>query len=130
MDFRLRPLTGGAFDEALLKGDYDIHRWQWMLADPDVLRSVYSTKTLNRFRLPANNLIDAPLDAQHATTDPVERQKIVAAVQRVIIDEAYALPIFDNVNLWVCSPKVHGVAYGAGGTDRPNQILYDAWIAH
>jgi peptide/nickel transport system substrate-binding protein len=129
VDLKLRPLTGGAFDAALLAGDYDLHRWQWMLADPDVLRSVYSTKTLNRFRLPADNPIDAPLDAQRATTDPAERQKITAAVQRTIIEEAYALPIFDNVNLWAYNSKVHGISYGAGGTDGPNQILYDAWVA-
>ena len=123
----LRPLTGGAFDEALLSGDYDLHRWQWSLGDADVLRPVYSTKTLNRFRLPPDNPIDGPLDAQRATTDPVERQKILAAIQETIIDEAYAVPIFDNLNLWASDKKVKDVSYGAGSTDGPNQIFYDAW---
>jgi peptide/nickel transport system substrate-binding protein len=127
-DLKLRPLTGGAFDEALLSGDYDLHRWQWSLGDVDVLRSVYSTKTLNRFRLPPNNPIDAPLEAQRATTDPVERAKITAAIQKTIIDEAYAIPIFDNVNLWALDKKVRDVTYGSAGTDGPNQILYDAWL--
>jgi len=128
-DLKLRPLTGGAFDEALLSGDYDLHRWQWSLGDVDVLRQIYSTKTLNRFRLPPDNPIDGPLDAQRATTDTAERQKLTADIQKTIIDEAYAIPIFDNVNLWASDKKVRDVFYGAAGSDGPNQILYDAWLA-
>ncbi len=125
IDFRLRPLTGGAYDEALLAGDYDLHRWEWSLADADVLRQVYSTKTLNRFRLPPDNAIDGPLDEQRAVADPDARRKLTDAVQKTIIEEAYALPIFDNVNLFGVDKRVKGLAFGAGGSGGPHQILYD-----
>jgi peptide/nickel transport system substrate-binding protein len=130
IDFRLRPLTGGAYDAALLAGDYDLHRWEWSLADADVLRQVYSTKTLNRFRLPADNGIDAPLDAQRAVADPVARKQLTDAAQKTIIAEAYALPVFDSVYLWAADKKVRGIAFGAGGSGGPHQILYDAWLAN
>ncbi len=129
VDFRLRPLTGGAYDAALLAGDYDLHRWEWSLADADVLRQVYSTKTLNRFRLTADNKIDAPLDEQRAVADPAARRKLTDDVQRTIIEEAYALPVFDSVYLWAADNKVRGIAFGAGGSGGPHQILYDVWLA-
>jgi peptide/nickel transport system substrate-binding protein len=128
VDFQLRPLVGGAFDEALLAGDYDLHRWAWSLAEPDVIRSVFSTRTLNRFQLDADNPLDGPLDAQRATTNPAERSKLVAQAQAVIVDEAFGLPIFNSIGLWAANPKVQGVTYGPGGSGGPNQILYDAWI--
>jgi len=128
-DFNLRPLNAGQFDETLLAGRYDLHRWAWFLADPDVLRAVYSTKTLNRFRLGADNPIDGLLDAQRAATDPVERRRLTDQVQKIIIDEAYGIPVFDSVGLWGANRLIQGVTYGPGSSGGPNQILYDAWIA-
>jgi peptide/nickel transport system substrate-binding protein len=128
VDFQLRPLVGGAFDEALLAGDYDLHRWAWSLAEPDVIRAVFSTRTLNRFQLGEENLLDGPLDAQRATTDPAERAKLVGEAQSIIVDDALGLPIFNSVGLWASNAKVRGEAFGPGGSGGPNQILYDTWI--
>lgn len=128
VDFSLRPLVGGAFDQALLAGDYDLHRWAWSLAEPDVIRAVFSTHTLNRFQLGAENPLDGLLDAQRASTDPKERAKIVADAQSVIVDEAFGLPIFNSVGLWASNAKVKGQSFGPGGSGGPNQILYDIWI--
>lgn len=128
VDFQLRPLVGGAFDEALLAGDYDLHRWAWSLAEPDVIRAVFSTHTLNRFQLGPENPLDDALDAQRATTDPQERAKLVAEAQRIIVDEAFGLPIFNSIGLWASNARVKGETFGAGGASGPNQILYDTWI--
>ncbi len=129
IDLKLRPLNGGAFDEALLSGNYDLHRWTWYLADADVLRAVYSTKTLNRFQLPKDNKIDALLDKQRATTDIVERRKATDEVQKIIIEEGYAIPVFNAVALWAQNARVRNVLYGPGGSGGPNQIFYEAWLA-
>lgn len=129
VEFNLRPLVGGEFDQALLAGDYDLHRWAWSLAEPDVIRSVFSTKTDNRFQLSSDNPLDGPLDAQRATTDPAERKKLVEQAQAVIVDEAYGLPIFNSVGLWASDKKVKGLSFGPGGSGGPNQILYDTWLA-
>ncbi len=128
-ELNLRPLNAGAFDEALLAGNYDLHRWTWYLADADVLRAVYSTKTLNRFRLPADNRIDALLDAQRATPDAAERRRITDQVQAIIMDEAYAIPVFNAVALWAQSARARNILFGPGGSGGPNQIFYEAWVA-
>lgn len=128
-DLRLRPLTGGAYDEALLAGDYDLHRWEWSLGDPDVLRQLYSTKALNRFRLPSQNAIDAPLEAQRATTDPVERKKLTDEVQKTILQEAYAVPVFFTQELWSDDGTVKGLEWGGPGAGSTSQILYDTTLS-
>eukprot|EP01037_Dinobryon_pediforme_P022268 gene22268-23368_t len=127
-ELKLRPLTGGAYNEALLAGDYDLHRWEWSLGDPDVLRQLYSTKALNRFRLPAQNAIDTPLEAQRATKDPIERKKLTDAVQKTIIANGYAVPVFFTQELWSSNAKVKGVDWGGPGAGSTSQILYDATV--
>ncbi|BCP55547.1 peptide ABC transporter permease [Kaistia sp. 32K] len=129
VELKLRPLTAGAFDEALLKGDYDLHRWARELADPDAIRQIFSTKTANRLWLEPGNPLDVLLDEQRATVDPKARGEIVEKIQALVVDEAYSLPIFDSVQLWLHAPAVHGSSFGAGGTGGPNQILYDVWLA-
>ncbi len=128
IDFRLRPLVGGAYGEALLKGDYEIHRWGWTLGDPDVLRQIYSSKTLNRLRLPPDNKIDGLLDAQRATIDPVQRKKLVDEVQQIILAEGYAIPVFVDQHLWSTDGKAQGIEWGAPGAGDPSQILYDTYL--
>jgi peptide/nickel transport system substrate-binding protein len=126
IDLRLRPLNSGAFDATLLAGDYDMHRWAWPLGDPNVLRTVYSTETLNRFRLSPGNKLDVLLDEQRALADPIARKKAVDEAQSLILDEAYGLPIFDGVGLWGESKKVNDIEYTPG---YPTQVLYDAWVS-
>lgn len=128
-DLRLRPLTGGAYDEALLAGDYDLHRWEWSLGDPDVLRQLYSTKALNRFRLHPDNDIDGPLDAQRATTDPAARKKLTDQVQKIILDRAYAVPVFSTQELWSNDGTVRDLEWGGPGAGSTSQILYDVTLA-
>lgn len=128
VELNLRPLTAGAFDEALLKGDYDLHRWARELADPDGIRQIFSTRTANRLWLEPNNPLDVLLDEQRATVDPEKRGEVVNKIQALVIDEAYSLPIFDSVQLWLHSAAVKGHSFGAGGTGGPNQLLYDVWL--
>lgn len=128
-DLQLRPLTGGAYNEALLAGDYDLHRWEWSLGDPDVLRQLYSTKGLNRFRLPPENAIDGPLEAQRATTDPAKRKALTDAAQKTILEEAYAVPVFFTQELWSDDGAVKGLEWGGPGAGSTSQILYDVTLS-
>ncbi|WP_213989216.1 ABC transporter substrate-binding protein [Sodalis sp. dw_96] len=128
-DLRLRPLTGGAYDEALLAGDYDLHRWEWSLGDPDVLRQLYSTKALNRFRLSTPNDLDGPLEAQRATTDPAERKKLTDEAQKIILQRAYAVPVFFTQELWSNDGTVRNLEWGGPGAGSTSQILYDVTLS-
>ncbi|MFX9915821.1 hypothetical protein ABTP64_18605, partial [Acinetobacter baumannii] len=73
--------------------------------------------------------IDGLLDAQRAATEPAERRRLTDQVQKIIVDEAYGIPVFDTVGLWGANRRVRGVTYGPGSSGGPNQILYDAWLA-
>ncbi|MCB4770449.1 ABC transporter substrate-binding protein [Ancylobacter sp. Lp-2] len=130
VDFIVKPIPSSAeYLQGQIRGDYDVYRWHWSLADPDVLRKDYSSAGINRLRLPPENDIDALLVKQAGTTDPVERRKLTDEVQTIILDRGYGIPLFNPDNLWAANGKVKGLAFGPSGTGGPHVIFFDTWLA-
>ncbi|GAA1760190.1 ABC transporter substrate-binding protein [Luedemannella helvata] len=124
IDFQLRPLPTGEFDKVLVAGDYDVHRWSGALVDGDVLRILFSTKTLNKSRLSdAGNDLEPLLQKQVGIGDATERRKVIEEIQKIIVERGYQIPVFDMVNLWGATSRLHDV-----GFDDSSLILYEAWV--
>ncbi|MER6345956.1 ABC transporter substrate-binding protein [Streptomyces sp. NPDC001595] len=119
----IKQLQVTQFPQTIQTGDYDA-LWGGDLtrADPDALRTLYSTHQINSYRLPAGEL-DTVLDDQAATTDTAERDKLVARAQQLVVRAAYVLPIVDQEALIGVSGRVHDLTLGASGGVR----LHDTW---
>lgn len=111
IDFQLRPLTSGEFDEALLAGDYDVHRWSGALIDGDVLRTLYSATTLNKAQLPPDNDLEPLFQAELAEADPVKRKAIIDEIQEIVVSRGYQIPVFDMVTYYGGAKNVSGVEF-------------------
>ena len=111
IDFQLRPLTSGEFDEALLAGDYDVHRWSGALIDGDVLRTLYSATTLNKAQLPPDNDLEPLFQAELAEADPVKRKAIIDEIQDIVVSRGYQIPVFDMVTYYGGAKNVSGVQF-------------------
>ncbi len=104
-------------------------------ADPDVIRSQYYPSTRNvllqkgGFGAKTQNFVDdrlnALLDSIAAEPDRTKRLGYVAQVQAYVIDQAYAIPIFEEPQAFAASPRVRGFAFDA--VARPS--FYGVWIA-
>lgn len=104
-------------------------------ADPDVIRSQYYPTTRNVLMqkggigAKTQNFLDdklnALLDAIGSEPDRAKRLALVAEVQAYVIDQAYAIPIFEEPQAFAASPKVKGFGFEAVG--RPS--FYGVWIA-
>ncbi len=123
VDLVIKQLQVTQFPQILKTGDYDA-LWGGDLtrADPDALRTLYSTHLVNSYRLPAGEL-DTVLDAQARTTDTDRRDQLVARGQELVVEQAYVVPIVEQQALIGVSPKVHGLSLGASGGVR----LHDTW---
>ncbi len=111
IDFQLRPLTSGEFDQALVAGDYDVHRWSGALVDGDVLRTLFSARTLNKSQLPDDNDLEPLFDAELAEADPEKRKELINEIQDVIVGRGYQIPIFDMVTYYGGAENVNGVKF-------------------
>jgi len=104
-------------------------------ADPDVIRSHYHPLTRNVLMQvggisnKAQSFSDATLngllDGIASEPDRERRLALVAEVQNYVIDQAYAIPIFEEPQVFAASPRVRGFGFEAVG--RPS--FYAAWIA-
>ncbi|MGI5325436.1 ABC transporter substrate-binding protein [Actinomadura nitritigenes] len=104
-------------------GNFDLLFGNITRADPDILRSSYSTKLANPYKLPPTGL-DALLDGQAAEPDQAKRLDLVAQAQRQIVQHAYTIPVVELQTELGVAKKVHGLLFDASSRIQ----LHDTWI--
>lgn len=102
-------------------------------ADPDVIKSQYHPKNRNVLQQIGgvstdvksfeDKELNALLEAITSETDKDKRLKLVADAQNYVIDQAYAIPIFEEPQVFASAPYVHG--FGFEAVARPS--FYNTW---
>lgn len=120
----LDPPLAAEANQKLLSGEYDIAYWYHSTPDPDVLRANYGRTTgSNRSFLPDGTEVDKLLQEQNTVLDKQARQAIVDKAARELVEQAYVIPVINDVDIWAYQPSLHGIQ--AVGLD---QYLYNAWL--
>ncbi|WP_406131185.1 ABC transporter substrate-binding protein [Streptomyces sp. NBC_00989] len=119
----LKQLQVTQLAPTLQSGDYDAAWGNVTRADPDILRSSFSTKLANFYRVPVGPL-DTPLTQQAATTDPTKRAQLVGQAQQLIVRNAYYAPVVELQTQIGVATKVHGLNFDASSRIQ----LHDTWI--
>jgi peptide/nickel transport system substrate-binding protein len=104
-------------------------------ADPDVIRSQYYPTTRNvllqkggvsnKVQGFVDDKLNALLDSIGSEPDTTKRMAVVAEVQAYVLDQAYAIPIFEEPQAFAASPRVKDFVFEAVG--RPS--FYATWLA-
>lgn len=123
VDVRLKELQISQFATTLQSGDFDAVWGNLTRADPDILRSQYSTQLANSYHLPASSL-DTALTEQAATTDTVGRKQLVHKAQELIVQNAYVVPVVELESQLGVAKKVHNLDFEASSRIQ----LHDTWI--
>ncbi|MFF4303167.1 ABC transporter substrate-binding protein [Streptomyces sp. NPDC001601] len=123
IDVVLKQLPVTQFATTIQSGDFDVVWGNTTRADPDILRSSFSTRLGNFYHLPSGSL-DTALSAQAATTDTAKRRQLVAQAQKLIVQNAYNVPVVELQTQLGVSKKVHDLAFDSGSRIQ----LHDTWI--
>ncbi|OLT13852.1 ABC transporter substrate-binding protein [Pseudonocardia sp. CNS-139] len=91
-------------------------------ADPDILRSSYSTAGNNFYRFTPGPL-DQLLAEQAAEPDEAARNAIVAQAQDVLGENHYTVPVVELTTVLGVGPTTHGITFDASS----RIFLHDAW---
>lgn len=104
-------------------------------ADPDVIKSQYYPKNRDVLRQKGglsdkvqsfvDTKLNGLLEALASEPDRQKRLAIAGEVQDYVVDQAYAIPIFEEPQAYAGAPYVQGVAFEAVG--RPS--FYSTWLA-
>ncbi len=111
------------FATVLVAGNYDLVWGNVTRADPDILRTQFSTKLANTYRLPATAL-DQTLSDQAGTIDQAARKKLVATAQETIVQQAYVVPVVELQTELGIAKRVHGLNFDASSRIQ----LHDTWV--
>ncbi|MFG3023695.1 ABC transporter substrate-binding protein [Streptomyces sp. NPDC048254] len=123
IDVVLKQLPVTQFATTLQSGDFDVVWGNTTRADPDILRSSFSTQLANFYHLSASSL-DTALSAQAATTDTAKRKQLVGEAQQLIVRNAYDVPVVELQTQLGVSNKVHDLTFDSGSRVQ----LHDTWI--
>ncbi|MEE2040007.1 ABC transporter substrate-binding protein [Nocardiopsis sp. CT-R113] len=124
IDLELRLLTPAEQTAVVDAGAYDFDWYNTTRTDPDILRTLFSTRYTNRTNLAEDDTLDALLDDQAAASDPEARAALVHDAQAHIIENGYIIPVFEFAQVHGVAPHVHGIAFEASS----RLSLYEAWV--
>ncbi len=104
-------------------------------ADPDVIKSQYYPKNRDVLRQKGglsdkvqsfvDDKLNGLLEALASEPNREKRLAIAGEIQDYVVDQAYAIPIFEEPQAYAGAPYVQGVAFEAVG--RPS--FYSTWLA-
>ncbi|MFF7157541.1 ABC transporter substrate-binding protein [Streptomyces sp. NPDC008139] len=120
----LKVLSIADYQVAQKSGDYDLSWGNGTRADPDILRTAFSSKLLNLSHIDDPEL-QTLLDTQAAAADPAKRADIVASAQRRVLEQAYQIPVFEMTSVYALSGKVHDITLGSSSQAQ----FHDAWLS-
>lgn len=123
VDVVLKQLQVTQFAPTLQSGDFDAVWSNVTRADPDILRSSFSTELANSYHLPASSL-DTTLSDQAATVDTAERKQLVTQAQQLLVQNAYYAPVVELQTQLGVAKKVHDLNFDASSRIQ----LHDTWI--
>lgn len=107
-------------------GAYDVLFYNVTRAEPDILRGQFSSQSRNLSKIQPGSGPDELLTQQESEPDPAKRKELVAAAQRVIVEQAYGIPLFELTQVLAAAPSVHGLTYEASSRLQ----FHDTWLAN
>src|SRR5579884_2999900 len=82
--------------------------------DPDTLYALFSSTNIGtnfNWSCYANPNVDRMLAEGRSTLDPAKRRAIYLQLDRLLLDQAVAMPMMDELSVWVRRSNVQGVKY-------------------
>jgi peptide/nickel transport system substrate-binding protein len=131
-DVQIKVVTSGQLVTQEKAGDYDILESYLTRGDPSVLGAILDTAVAKG--APGINTQDATTGKQVSqyfaeglsTTDAAKRKTVYADLQKYIIEQGVAFPIYERVQVSGISSKVHGFAWTSESFLRANDIWKSA----
>lgn len=105
-------------------GDWDLWYTPFHRAEADSVRAVFGFSGRNQNRAAEPRPVDELLQQQSGTTDVDERQRLVTEATQELVDEAWAIPLYELAGVMTYRDVVHDFTFEASS----RLWLYDTWI--
>ena len=128
IDLKINAMARAAWYDANNGGANNMTHLYYVSSDPDVLRNLYWSKMIGKpfnWSQYGNPDVDQLLEQGLVTTDPQQRVKIYQQAQMKLMQDAAALPLYNQIGLSALAASVYGYSYDLRAYPR----YYDTYIA-
>jgi peptide/nickel transport system substrate-binding protein len=125
IDVRLTPLPVGQVTSLTASGNWQLTDISFVRADGDVLRTVLTSPQSGFPATQAPQVLTLLNDAT-TTADQNRRDADYAQAQRLIVQQASSVPVYNPTYLLGANNAVHDLTFDPQGLPS----FYDAWLAH
>jgi peptide/nickel transport system substrate-binding protein len=119
-----------AFADHVSTGDFNLSQMNWTAIDPDLVvydmlhsNQVDGEGQFNRSRY-SDPHMDELIAEGHRTSDVEERKAIYAEIQKITMDEALILPLWDESWVYLTTPGVQGLRFD----QLASPLFYNVWV--
>jgi peptide/nickel transport system substrate-binding protein len=111
-ELKLEPMDAGSYEARTAASNYEIASFYYVRAEPDILRTVFHSAYIppNGANVARVSSLDETLSRAVGAPDE-ERKRLYGEIQRQILGEAYAVPIYVPAYQLATSKKVHGIGW-------------------
>jgi peptide/nickel transport system substrate-binding protein len=122
-DLQLDPVDAGGYAARTAANDYDIAAFYFVRAEPDILRTVFSSAYIppNGANVARITSLDEELN-EAVSVSGDERKRLYGKIQQQVIGQAYVVPLYVAAYRLAASRRLHGISWATNA--KPN--FYDA----
>ncbi len=126
IEMKIENLEVGALIQAAESGDFDMTAMGFAADDPDLLYQFMHSSQIGGSNHSAINdkQLDALLEKGRTTVNNEERLKVYADVQKLVVEQAYWVPIYIEKKFIIINKRVQGVKLHPLGL----LLFQDSWV--
>jgi len=125
-DLQLEPVDAGGYAARVAANDYDLASFYYVRAEPDILRTVFHSAYIPPRGANVTRVTSLDEDLNKAIgVSSEERQRLYSQIQKQIIGQAYAVPLYVAAYQLGTAKRLHGISWATNA--KPN--FYDAWLS-
>ncbi|MGG1662559.1 ABC transporter substrate-binding protein [Brevibacillus sp. NRS-1366] len=111
IDLKIQVVEKATKLEMATNGKFEISRSGYSYTDPDILYLLMHSGQVGGFNSSRinNKQVDSLVEKGRMTMDAGERKKIYEEIQKIVVEQAYQVPLFMPKELNLISKRIHGV---------------------
>lgn len=125
VDLQIQNVEHATAIEMAANGKFDLFKMEYGAHDPDILYMLLHSSQIGGFNFfqVNNKQLDALLEKGRTTLDTGERQKIYEEIQKIVVDQAYLIPLYTEKKYDLVNKRIEAVKL-----DQGNLMLNDMWV--
>lgn len=125
VEIKIQSLESATIMEKSAEGDYELSFLSYTYNDPDILYMLFHSSQINGLNISRTNHpgLDKLLENGRVEMNLEKRAALYAKAQKIIVEEAYWIPLYTENIFHVVNKRVHDVIVSHSGL-----LFQDSWV--